>query len=453
MIDSKKILKELGTVEQALELKPQAVLGLHRAYLNPMMPWIIRFLGMHRRIVKAEGAHLIDEHGERCLDFVAGFGALNFGHEPREILEALRKVENRPNLFHVYLQPLAAKLAEYLERITPGELSRTFFCNSGAEGIEAAMKLARAATQKSLLIFTHGAFHGKTMGALSVSGREKYKKPFLPILPDTEGIPYGDSAALEQKLRTGRVAAFIVEPIQGEGGVIVPPAGYLKACEELCHKYEAVFIVDEIQTGMGRTGKIFCVDHESVKPDVLVLSKSLSGGVVPLGAMITTDRLWKKAYGTLETCLLHTTTFGGNGRACAAGIAAVRLLLAKSLHENAAKLGERLLAGLKQLQTQFPLIQDVRGKGLLIGMTFGGRLGNMKGMAEGALTLWIARQFVLKHKIVTGFTLNNYNVLRVEPPLVITEKDVDYFLHAFRSILETLEKDFLMRFLRNKVRV
>lgn len=439
MAHGRDVLNRLGTIEDVLGTTPAETSRLYGKYLNPVLANIIRFTGMNRRFVYASGAQLKDEDGRTYLDFLSGFGALNLGHEPQEILDALHLVEERPNILQSALNPFAAKLAEYLAAVTPGSLCRSFFCNSGTEAVEAALKLARCATGRSVLLSTDGAYHGKTFGALSVSGKDKYRKPFQPLVPQTERIPYDDLENLEKRLARGDVAGFIVEPIQGENGVIVPRQGYLKGAEELCRRHGTLLLVDEVQTGMGRTGRLFACGHEGVEPDVLILSKSLGGGLMPIGAIVTTDGLWKKAYGTLETALLHSSTFGGNTRACVCGIAALRSIIGNALPQNATRIGQMLLEGLRSLKNRFSVLQDVRGKGLMIGMSFARFKGNTTWI-EGALTLWIVRRLAKKHRILTAFTINNLDVMRIAPPLMIGRDEVNYFLGAMEEVLASTEK-------------
>lgn len=433
------MVERLGGLEKACDLKPQETVRLYQQYLNPVLLQLITYVKTDKRFVKAQGPWVTDDEGQRYLDFFSGFGALNLGHEPPEILEALKCVEGRPNLLQNAINPFAAKLAEYLAVVTPGDLSRSFFCSSGTEAVEAALKLARKATGREVLLSTDGAFHGKTYGALSVSGKEKYRKPFAPLLPGTERVPYNDLSALEARVSRNDVAGFIVEPIQGENGVIVPESGYLKGAENICRKYGTLLLADEIQTGFGRTGRLFACEEEHVEPDVLILSKSLGGGVMPIGAMVTTDAIWKKAYGSLSTGVLHSTTFGGNTRACACGIAAIDTIVRKRLPRNAREKGEVLLAKLRALSKHYDVLTEVRGRGLMIGLSFA-RLKGKIDWTEGALALWVARQLVKKHRILTVFTLNNYDVLRIAPPLGITEAEVEFFLEGFENVLKSAQK-------------
>jgi len=434
-----------GTLEQQFDiaaiasLPSKEVMRVHLKHLNSVAARVISFTGLNQQFIKAEGIHLTDAKGRDYLDFISGYGACNLGHEPQEVLSALKAVEGKPNILQSSLNPYAAKLAELLARHSPGRLNRVFFCNSGTEGVEAALKLARIVTGRRILLSTNGAFHGKTFGSLSVSGKNKYRIPFEPLLPDTQRIDYDDLEALEGALRARNVAGFIVEPIQGENGIIVPRPGYLKQAELLCKKYETPYILDEVQTGMGRTGRFLCAEYEEVTPDILVLSKSLGGGVMPIGAMLTTDRLWKKAYGSRETCLLHTSTFGGNSRACACGIAAVTTLLEKNLIPNAYQQGSYLLEKLEDLKNKSSILKDVRGKGLMIGLHFE-RLKGKQTLMEGALSLWVVRQLFHKYHIATAFTLNNYDVLRIYPPLSVTREQITFFFESLSAVIESMDK-------------
>ena len=412
---------------------------LHRKHLNAVAARIISFTGLDRQFTKASGIHLTDTKGRDYLDFISGYGACNLGHEPPEVLDALKAVEGKTNIFQSGLNPYAAKLAELLAELSPGNLNRAFFCNSGTEGVEAALKLARAVTGRKILLSTNGAYHGKTFGSLSVSGRMQYRIPFEPLLPDTKLIDYDDLDALDGALKKKDIAGFIVEPIQGENGIIVPHKGYLKQAESLCKRYDTPFILDEVQTGMGRTGRFLCLEHEGVNPDIVVMSKSLGGGVMPIGAMLTSDRLWKKMYGSRETCLLHTSTFGGNTRACACAIAAITTLFGKNLMTNAYEQGLYLLEKLEELKNKSSILKDVRGKGLMIGLHFE-RLKGKQTFVEGALSLWVVRQLFHKHRIATAFTLNNYNVLRIYPPLCVTREQILFFLESLENTIMTMDK-------------
>lgn len=435
---------QLLDIDGALNLTPAESEENHKTYGNSGLASLLGMLGLTRKFVRAEGCYVWDSEGRKYLDFLAGYGAVSLGHNHPRLIEALRKTEALPNILQVSLPTLAGALARDLAIIAPGDLQRTFFANSGAEAIEGALKLVRAATERAKIVYTDNSFHGKTFGALSVTGREKYRKPFCPVLPETVPVPFGDAGALEKALKGKDVAGFIVEPIQGEGGVVVPPDGYLAAAKQLCEKYGALLIVDEIQTGFGRTGKMFACEYENVVPDVMCLAKTLGGGVMPIGAFITTDKIWKKAYGGLEKCTLHTSTFGGNSRACAAGIAAINVLVNERLPEAAAEKGAYIMQKLAAMKEKYDVIKEVRGKGLLIGIEFkeptGGflkaiSLGVMNTLSKEYLAALVSGELANKHGVITAYTLNNPNVIRLEPPLIVNYEEIDYALSSLEEVL------------------
>ncbi len=437
---------ELLTLQDAMQLSRGDVRELYKHYANSGMATMMGLINFDKRFVKAMGVSVWDDEGNEYLDFLGGYGALNFGHNHPYITEAIQQAGELPNLLQASLGPLYAALAYNLAQVTPDGLCRTFFGNSGAEAVEGALKLARAATRKQKIIYCEGSFHGKTMGALSVTGKSKYQDPFKPLVPGCESVPFGDADALEAKLKNKDVAAFIVEPIQGEGGVNVPPEGYLKRVQELCNQYEALLIVDEIQTGFARTGTNFACQRDGVIPDVMCLGKSLGGGAVPISAFITTEEIWDKAFGGMDKCTLHTSTFGGNARACAAGIAAIELMIKEKLAEETKAKGAYLLQGLQDLQEKYPsLIKEVRGRGLLIGIEFkqmsGGILNKLTGgrlnkLVEEYLAALVAGELMNKYHIITAYTLNNPNVIRLEPPLIVSREQLDRLLYALEDIFK-----------------
>ncbi len=439
----KEAMPDFLGLGEAMKLTREQNRENHRHFINPELVNMMSFLDFDKCFVKAEGTSVWDNEGNEYLDFLGGYGALNLGHNHPEIIDAVESVK-LPNLLQAALNPLAGALARDLSLFTPGELQYSFFGNSGAEAVEGALKLARASTGKTKIVSCEGAFHGKSFGALSVTGREKYRKPFDPLLPVVEFVPYGDSAALENALAKEDVAAFIVEPIQGEGGVIVPPEGYLKKAREICTVHNTLLIVDEIQTGFGRTGKLFACEHEGVVPDIMCLSKSFGGGVMPLAAYTATEKVWKRAYGSMEKATLHTSTFGGNSRAAAAGIAALEIIYREDLPRQAAEKGEYLLERLRQLQEKYPFLQEVRGRGLMIGLEFtqpkqDGLLnkltrGTVGKLADEYLGAMIAGELLNKHQIITAYTLNNPNVIRLEPPLTVSYEQLDKLLAALDKI-------------------
>ena len=435
---------KLFKLDDALKLTRSDVIELHKEYLNACLARLMSLINFTKQFVKAEGVRVWDSEGREYLDFLGGYGALNLGHNHPRILEALTKVCQQPNLLQASLNTLAGALAHNLAQITPGKLQRSFFGNSGAEAVEGALKLARIATGKTKIISALNSFHGKSFGALSATGKEKYQKPFQPLVPGFDYFTFGDLGALEKLLMPQDKAAVILEPIQGEGGIIFPPAGFLKGVRELCSKYDALLIMDEIQTGFGRTGKLFACEHEGVEPDILCLAKSLGGGVMPIGVYIAGDVVWKKGYGAIERATLHSSTFGGNSMACAAGLATLEVIIEERLTEKAAELGEYFLTKLKELQKEHALIKEVRGMGLFIGLEFeqpkgwldkatGGKLSETAREYTGAM---VAGELLNKHSIITAYTLNNPNVIRLEPPLTVEKGEIDRVVEALTEIFE-----------------
>lgn len=438
------------TLDEALSLDRKAIIDLHKEYGNTALVSLLGMLNFDKLFVKAQGTKVWDSEGNEYLDFLGGYGSLNVGHNHPYVLEALEKAKERPNFLQASLPALAGVLAHNIAEITPGDLKHCFFANSGAEAVEGALKVARITTGKPVVLSTSGSFHGKTMGALSLTGREKYQEPFKPMVPACEKVPYNDLKALEERLKKGDVAGFIVEPIQGEGGIIVPDKGYLKAAEELCHKYGALLIADEIQTGLGRTGKMFACEWDEAKPDIMCIAKSISGGIMPTSLFITTEEIWMNAYGSKEKCLLHTSTFGGNTWSAAAGIAALEVIVSENLPQRALELGDYLLSELNRLKDKHGLIKEVRGKGLLIGLEFEQPKGFLDKISGGALTraseeyfgALVAGELQNKHGVITAYTLNNPNVIRLEPPLTVTKEEIDKVINAL-DIIFTENKSFL----------
>ncbi len=434
---------------------------LYARYINPVLMAMNGTSGLFETFVRGEGEYLYDAAGKKYLDFVAGFGSLNFGHNHPAVAEAVTTAirEQAPGFTPTSVNPYAAALAEKLVSMAPSGLEMAFFCNSGTEAVEASIKLARAASGRSGLLSCDGAFHGKSMGSLSVTGNPGYQKAFQPLVGDCHRIPYGDFEALERTLATRKFAAFIVEPIQAEGGVRMVPAGYLREVQSICRATDTLLIVDEVQTGMGRTGLNFAVEHEDVHPDIMTLAKSLGGGLMPIGAMLARRDLWMKAYGTVANCTLHTSTFGGGSLATAAGLAALDVLDNERLAENAARRGEQLLAGLTEMAKRFRCVKTVRGRGLLLGVEFQPLQANVKahwmqidptgmsryiaaevGQIIDAFHVLHAMQTLMQgHAIYTQFTRSNPLVLRIEPPLTITEAQTQEFLTAFEKTCEEID--------------
>jgi putrescine aminotransferase len=377
----------------------------YRDFVNPPLARVMKLSGSPLEM-SGSGATIVDHTGKTYLDFAGGYGVFTLGYRhPRVVAAVHAQLDIMALSGRTMFNPLLGRLARRLAELTPGDLKISFFCNSGTEAVEAALKLARAATQRTRFVGTDGAFHGKTFGALSVSGRDAFRAPFEPLLADVTRVPFGDLDALAAAI--GDAAAVIVEPVQGEGGINVPPPDYLRGVRALCDRSGALMIADEVQTGLGRCGALFACDIAGVVPDVMTLAKGLSGGVMPIGATIARAAVWNAAYA--REPLLHTSTFGGSPLACAAALAALEVLVDDDLAANARARGTELLAGARAIAAKYPgVIGDVRGAGLLVGVEL---------QSEGYGGTIIPE--MLKRGVTAAWTLNQQRVIRLEPPLIV----------------------------------
>jgi putrescine aminotransferase len=395
----------------------------YRDFVNPPLARVMKLSGSPVE-VRASGSTIWDQNGKAYLDFAGGYGVFTVGHSHPRVLAAVRDQMDRMSLSSkTMFNPVLGRAARRLAELAPGDLQISFWCNSGTEAIEGAIKLARAATGRAKIVSTIDAFHGKTMGALSVSGRDTFREPFRPLLEGFEHVPYGRADVLEAALQDA--AAFVVEPVQGEGGINIPPDGYLRAVRAACDATGALFIADEVQTGLGRCGYRFACERENVVPDVMTLAKGLSGGVIPVGAFIATPAAWNRAFA--KAPLLHTSTFGGNELACAAALAAMDVLEDDNLVENARVRGKQLLDGAEAIRSEFPqVVAAVRGLGLMAGV-------ELRHEGYGG---WIIPE-MLKAGVTAAWTLNLQRVIRLEPPLIVREDEVATALAALRAGVAT----------------
>jgi len=381
--------------------------------------------------VSSQGAIVTAANGDRYLD-CGGYGVFLHGHcHPKVVAAVIEQIQKHPLPTHALLEPVVAHAAAALSAIAPGDLDYVFFTNSGAEAVELGLKVARA-NGRYRVISTDGGFHGKTLGALSVTGKPGYRQSFEPLLPEVEHIPFGDAERLHAALRAegGGSTAVLIEPVQGEGGVREPPAGYLSTVRELCDRFDALLLMDEVQTGLGRLGTMWGCEIESVVPDVLLVGKILGGGVFPVGAMVTTANLYEPFN---ADPLLHSSTFGGSPAASAAVVAALDALREDELVSSAAVLGEQLLNLIRGAVAQHAdsVVHEVRGRGLMIGIEF--------------LTPTIAADVMselLTRKILTSYTLNSNEVLRLTPPAVMTAEEVDWLIDAFSASCQVVDARF-----------
>lgn len=417
-------------------------------HVNPLLARVLPIIGFDKVWVRGDGAYLWDRTGDRYLDLIAGYSVYNLGRDHPVVRAALEEALalQRPNMVEMDCPLLAGLLAEELAARMPPGLDIAFFGNDGSDVVDTALKFARGATGRPRVLYLQHAFHGVMLGTLSCNGGEQFRKGFGPLMPGFECVPTGDLDVLQWELRKGDVAAFVVEPIQGKG-VYVPPDEYLPEAQRLCREAGTVFVCDEVQTGMGRTGRFLALEHWGLEPDMVTLAKSLGGGFMPIGALLMRRSLYDKVYGRLDRCQVHTTTFGENELAMAAGLATLAVLDRERLAQRAAETGERLLAELARLKERHEMIADVRGRGLMIGLEF---------RPPRALTLraaWTAAEAAQKglfaqlvvmalmrdHHILTQVGGPDVNIIKLLPPLVIGDEEVTAIVAAFDAVMTEAE--------------
>jgi ornithine--oxo-acid transaminase len=416
---------------------------LHSQHLNEQMVRVLRTIGYDVGFCRGSGQYLYDRAGAQYLDLLSGFGVFALGRNHPAVRDALKSVldADLPNLVQMDVSALAGVLAERLLAHVP-YMEKVFFANSGSEAVESAIKFARGATGRTGIVFCDHGFHGLSYGALSLNGDAVFRDGFGPLLPDCIRIPFNDLAALEQALAGRKMAAFFVEPIQGKG-VNLPDDGYLKAAAELCRRHGTLFVADEIQSGLGRTGKFLAIEHWGVEPDMVLLAKSLSGGHVPVGAVLARKWIFEKVFNRMDRAVVHGSTFSKNDLAMAAGIATLEVMRAERLVENAAQMGDRILAGLSALVGRYELLKEVRGKGLMIGIEFGpprslalkASWTMLEAANKGLFCQLITIPLFKDHKILTQVAGHGMHVVKLLPPLVITPADCDNIISSFDAVI------------------
>jgi ornithine--oxo-acid transaminase len=417
---------------------------LAEEHVNPAFVKVLRMLGYDKRYVRGQGAYLYDAAGNQYIDCLVGYGTFACGRNHAVIRDAIKQAMDLdlPNLLAMGIPPLSGLLARELSRLAPGDLEMAFFTSSGAEGVETALKYARAATGRPRIIHCHRSFHGLTLGALSVNGNTEFKEGFGPLLRDVTAVPYNDLDSLEHELSKGDVAGLLVEPIQGEG-VFMPDEAFLPGAQELCDRHGVVFIVDEVQTGLGRTGKMFACEHWGVEPDILILAKALSGGYVPCGAVLSKRWIHDRVFSSLDRCVVHSSTFSENDLAMAAGLATLHVLREERLVENAAAMGDLLAEGLREVGRKYEMFREVRGKGLMIGIEFGPPSSTTLKMGWNLIhrlnpSLFCQVMLVpllTDHKILAQVAGHQLDVIKLLPSLVITEQDVARIVSSFDLVM------------------
>ncbi len=395
-------------------------------FINPALAKLFRFMGLSTVEWEAEGSIIKDIDGKEYIDCLGGYGVFSLGHRHPKVVEAVKaQLDRMPLSSKVLFNQPMADLCSLLADITPGDLQYSFIGNSGAEAVEGALKLARIHTKRPKVIATVNSFHGKTFGALSATGRDLFREPFFPLMSGFEHVPFNDIAALEKKIDSD-TAAVIIEPIQGEGGIIVPDPSYLSSVRALCDKYSALLICDEVQTGLGRTGKMFAVEHYNVIPDIITTAKALGGGIMPIGAFTAKAHIWEQY---ISSPFLHTSTFGGNPLACAAAIAAIRVIQDEQLVNLATENGAYFIGKLQNIQQNYPqVIKSVRGKGLMIGIE----------LTKEGIGGFLMSEFI-NNGVLVAYTLNNPKVIRIEPPLVITHSLIDQVVTIFETAVKSAQ--------------
>ncbi len=441
--------KVLPPVRDILAERAGEEMTLNDSHLNPKLGRVVRTLGFDKQWVSGEGAHLIDASGERYLDLLSGYGVFAIGRNHPEAIAAVSDTmaAHTANLPQLGVTLLSGVLAEQLLARAPGSVAAMVPANSGTEAVEAAIKISRAATGRARILFAEHAFHGLTLGSLSLNGNDEFRDGFGPLLPGCEAVPFGDVDALERELERGDVAAFVVEPVQGKG-VNLPPEGYLAAAQRLCRDAGALLVCDEVQTGIGRTGRFLALEHWGLEPDLICLSKALSGGLVPVGAVLVSRAAFDSVFDGMERAVRHGSTFGGNDLAAAAALATLRVLDNEGLVARAERLGALLLELTAPLVERYEIVSDVRGLGLMWAIEFGppegGARRSIYNAAEraqpGIFSQLIVGPLFHEHRILCQVAGHRMNVVKALPALVVEEDEIRRFAAALEDVVARAER-------------
>lgn len=421
--------------------------ALHEQHLNAQMVKVLRTIGYDRNYQRAVGQYLYDEDGNEYLDLLSGFGVFAVGRNHPVVVSALKEALTLelPNLVQLDVSVLSGLLAKEILATTPDNLDRMFFCNSGTEAVEAAIKFARYTTKRNKIVCCDHAYHGLTLGALSLNGESIFREGFGPLLLDCASVPFNDLDALEQALSQKDVAAFVVEPIQGKG-VNMPDDDYLAGVERLCKKYGTLFVADEIQTGIGRTGKFWAIEHWGVKPDMICMAKALSGGFVPVGAVAMTHPVMESVFNRMDRAVVHGSTFSKNNLAMAAGLASLNVIQSENLVENSATVGEDIIASLNNMVSEYEFLKEARGKGSMIAIEFHApksfslkaAWAMLEAANKGLFCQMITIPLFKEHRILTQVAGHGMNVIKLLPPLILNQKDRDHIMNALtKTIADT----------------
>ncbi len=420
---------------------------LHEQYLNKQMVRMLQTIGYDRHYQRAVGQYLYDQEGTEFLDLYSGFGVFAIGRNHPTVIKALQETLTLelPNLVQLDVSILSGLLAKELLKTTPENINKMFFCNSGTEAVESAIKFARYTTKRDKIVFCDHGYHGLTMGSLSLMGEKIFREGFGPLLPGCVSVPFNNLEALEAALSNKDVAAFIVEPIQGKG-VNIPDDNYLPEVERLCKKYGTLFVADEVQTGIGRTGKFWAIDHWGVKPDMICMAKALSGGFVPVGGVAMTEKIMDTVFNRMDRAVVHGSTFGKNNMAMAAGLATLHVIENEKLVENSLAVGTDIINSLNALSGKYEFLKEARGKGMMIAVEFNSpkslKLKAAWAMLEaankGLFCQMITIPLFKEHHILTQVAGHGMNVVKLLPPLILTQKDRDNIVNSFdKAIADT----------------
>jgi ornithine--oxo-acid transaminase len=437
------------SISEILATRTGEELELNDRFLNPQMGRILRTLGFQKVWTGGEGAHLIDDQGERYLDLFGGYGVFAIGRNHPEAIAAIEQVmaARTGNMPQLGVTLLSGVLAEQLLARAPKSVAAMIPANSGTEAVEAAIKVARAATGRPRVLYAEHAFHGLTLGSLSLNGGAEFRDGFGPLLPGCDPVGFGDLGALERELARGDVAAFVVEPVQGKG-VNLPPEGYLQSAQRLCRQAGALFVCDEVQTGVGRTGRFLALEHWALEPDMICVAKALSGGLVPIGAVLVSRSAFEKVFDGMERAVRHGSTFGGNDLAAAAGLATLRVLDRDGLIERAERMGALLLELTSPLTERYEVVRDVRGLGLMWAIEFGapgGLLGRslweaVERRQAGLFSQLVTVPLFHDHKILCQVAGHRMNTIKVLPALSIEEEEIRRFAAALEETIAGAER-------------
>ena len=418
---------------------------LHDKHLNHQLARVLKTIGFDRFYVRGEGSYLFDAEGDRYLDFLSGFGVYALGRSHPALKAALHQAIDLdlPNMVQMDCALLPGLLAEQLVQRCGDNINRVFFCNSGAEAIESAIKFSRQATRRPRILYADHAFHGLSTGALSLNGSPDFREGFGHLLPGTTPVPFGDIAALRAELRRGDVAAFVVEPIQGKG-VYMASAEYWKEAQELCRRHKTLLVIDEVQTGLGRTGKFFCYEHWDLEPDIITVSKALSGGYVPVGAVLTSDRIFTSIFSSLEKALKHSTTFGRNQLAMVAGLATLATFDDENIVERARLTGLDFAGSPATAGRALRDVSRSQGKGVddrsavraAVIERLRRRYQTLEHLRPAIFTQMVVVPLFHRHRILTQVAADNVNIIKLLPSLICGQEEIDYFVAALDDVLK-----------------